>query len=131
MEVTIQRDTFTDNSTTGELFIDGGLVCYTLEPRADRSQGKPYCIPAGRYRIAILWSNRFQMNTPHVMDVPGFTEVEWHPGNFPSDTEACLLPGTSRSVDMVASSRSAFKLLMEKLQGQDSIYATYIGGPTE
>lgn len=130
MKLVVQRDTFTANSTTGELSVDGVFECFTLEPRSDRSQGKPYCVPAGTFVVLLQWSDRFQMTTPHIQDIPGFTAVEIHPGNDPVDTEACLLPGTSRGPDLVSSSRLAFATLMEKLvAATDPITITYIGGP--
>jgi hypothetical protein len=131
MELTILRDTFTENSTTGEMQVDGEQFCFTLEPRSDRSEGKPYCIPAGTYVVLLQLSERFGELTPHLQDVPGFTEIEIHPGNFPSDTEGCTLVGETRGVDMVGSSRIAFAQLMEKLRTADEISATYIGGPAQ
>lgn len=127
MNLTVQRDTFTDNSTTGELLMDGTFFCYTLEPRSDQSQGKPYCIPAGTYSVTLGWSEKNKMIVPHVLDVPGFEEIEIHPGNFPSDTEGCLLVGLTRDVDVVNSSREAFRDLMARLNGQSGITITYIG----
>lgn len=103
--------------------------CFTLEPRSDRSQGKPYCISPDTYTILIQPSVRFQMNTPHVQDVAGFTEIEIHPGNFPADTEGCCLVGVSRGPDVLNSSRLAFATLMEKLNAAtDTITITYVGG---
>jgi|ERR1700733_4280024 Family of unknown function (DUF5675) len=128
MKLVIQRDTFTDNSTTGELSVDGAFLCYTLEPRSDQSEGKPYAIPQGTYPVTLEMSAHFKEVTPHLQNVPGFTEIEIHPGNWPSDTEGCTIVGASRGVDMVGSSRLAFGQLMEKLQGQTEITATYIGG---
>lgn len=128
-QIVITRDTFTENSTAGIMTVDGKQVCFTLEPRTDRSLGKPYCIPAGLYTVQLLLSPRFQMITPHVMDVPGFTEIEIHPGNTPSDTEGCTLVGTDRGVDIVTSSRTAFADLMKLLEGQGEIEILYLGGP--
>jgi hypothetical protein len=131
MNLVVQRTTFTDQSTCGEMLINGAHQCWTLEPRSDQSQGKPYCIPAGTYNISLIESARFAMITPHVLDVPGFTEIEVHPGNYPSDTEGCTLVGESQGPDMVGSSRMAFNALMQRLQGQTDISITYIGGPTQ
>ena len=131
MKLVVQRDTFTVNSTSGELSIDETFFCYTLEPRSDRSEGKPYCIPVGTYPIALLESPRFGMVTPHVLDVPGFSEIEIHPGNFPGDTEGCCLVGGSRGVDFVGGSRRVFSGLMQKLAGQTDLSVTYIGGSAE
>jgi hypothetical protein len=129
VKLVVQRDTFTANSTTGELSIDGVFECFTLEPRSDRSQGKPYCIPPGTYPILLQMSERFQMLTPHLQDVPGFTEIEIHPGNYPPDTEGCTLVGATSGTDMVGSSRLAFEALMAKLNSAtDAIMITYVGG---
>ena len=116
MNITVERKWFTANSTVGEMSLNGAFFCYTLEPRADQSQGKPYCIPAGQYSVTLQMSARFQMITPHVMNVPGFSEIEIHPGNYPKDTEGCCLVGSTRETDFVGNSRATFAQLMPQLQ---------------
>ena len=91
MNITIERKWFTPNSTGGQMSLNAVFFCYTLEPRADQSQGKPYCIPAGQYGVTLALSARFQMVTPHVMDVPGFTEIEIHPGTIRKIRRAAVL----------------------------------------
>lgn len=125
MELTIQRLEYTDNSTIGELSIDGVFLCWTLEPKKDQSKGKPYCIPSGTYNVTLVMSARFQMVTPHILGVPGFTDIEVHPGNYPTDTEGCTLVGETKEVDFVGLSRAAFALLMSKLV--EPITAIYVG----
>lgn len=125
MNITVERMWFTANSTVGEMSLDGAFFCYTLEPRADQSQGKPYCIPAGQYAVTLQMSARFQMITPHVMDVPGFAEIEIHPGNYPKDTEGCCLVGSTRETDFVGNSRATFAQLMSQLQA-GPITITYV-----
>lgn len=126
MGLLVTRKWFDDISTCGELRVDEVFQCYTLEPRKDQSKGKPYCIPVGTYDLILQPSQRFHMTTPHLLGVPGFTEVEIHPGNYPSDTHACLLPGKSRLPQVfdprwklkgyaVYQSREAFNALMKKL----------------
>ena len=128
MQLTVNRKWYSPSSTIGTMDINGQHFCNTLEPRSDQSQGKPYCIPAGTYDIEILPSPRFQMNTPHVMNVPGFTEIETHPGNFPKDTDGCCLVGTTVSHDFVGNSRVAFNALMQQLQAPITI--TYVDSPS-
>jgi len=121
MNITIERKWFTPNSTVGEMSLNSNFFCYTLEPRADQSQGKPYCIPAGQYAVTLQMSARFQMITPHVMDVPDFEAIEIHPGNYPQDTEGCCLIGSTRKPDFVGNSRATFAQLMPQLEGEEII----------
>ena len=129
MKLLVQRDTFTDNSVTGELSVDGDFQCFTLEPRADQSQGKPYCIPEGTYVVTLEMSEHFGCITPHLQAVPGFTAVEIHWGDFPKDTLGCTVVGQTRTADAVWSSKVAFEALMNILAGQTDITITYAGGP--
>lgn len=128
MKLKVQRLYFTDHSTIGQLSIDDVIECFTLEPRKDQSQGKPYAIPEGAYAFALQWSPRFQMITPHILSVPGFTDIEIHPGNIPKNTEGCTLVGKTYQPscpDFVGQSRAAFEVLMAKLLTGGEI--TYIG----
>lgn len=114
----MHRLTFSAESTQGSLDVDGVFFCYSLEPRRDQSQGKPYCIPCGTYPLVMQWSERFQRITPRLQDVPDFNAVEIHPGNFPSDTEGCLLVGQTRQPDFVGNSDLAFDALLSKILGE-------------
>lgn len=125
MQITVQREVYTDKSTQGEMLIDGQHFCWTLEPRKDQLRGKPYCIPAGTYTVILQRSARFQMTTPHLLDVPGFTEIEIHPGNYSRDTEGCTLVGLEKNTDFVGQSRDAFDALMGKILTACEI--TYLG----
>ena len=74
-------------------------------------------IPEGTYNVDITFSERFQRNMPLVENVPGYAGIRIHPGNYPVDTEGCLLPGTTHdSADFVGNSRIAFEALYPKLQ---------------
>ncbi|MFZ0212516.1 MAG: DUF5675 family protein [Candidatus Acidiferrales bacterium] len=137
VNLTVNRQQGTVNSTPGLLDLAGVFFCYTLEPRKDQSQGKPYCIPAGAYELEILESPHFtalmaqspawqaafsglfpdgKVLTPHVMNVPGFENIEIHLGNFPKDTEGCCLVGETRAADFVGASDLAFRTLMNRLK---------------
>ena len=50
-------------------------------------------IPEGRYRLRTTFSQRFQRNTPQLMDVPQFTGIRIHAGNTAADTDGCILLG--------------------------------------
>ena len=134
MELVLTRDIFTDSSTVGSLFLKDQFQCYTLEDRQREIPGVPVgewkvpketAIPHGRYEVKLLLSPRFGFVTPHLIDVPGFTEIEMHPGNTNKDTEGCILVGTQREVDVVTNSRIAFTALMAKLMvSTESIFIT-------
>ncbi len=112
MNLKVERQIFSPYSTIGELFIDGVHQAYTLEPVSTEEDIKPRAIPEGIYTLTNRFSPKHDMTVPHVENVPGFDEVEIHPGNFPKDTLACLLVGETRSTDFVGGSKMAFHDLM-------------------
>jgi len=112
----LSRTTFTDKSTIGDLYLGGVHQCFTLELSARKQEGVKNCIPCGRYEVVMQWSARFQMNTPHLLNVPGRTFIEIHPGNKPADTEGCILLGQTKDTDWVGSSRAAYNELVPKIE---------------
>jgi len=127
VRMTVQRQWLTESSTGGQLSIDGRFQCFTLEPPVRAV--KPYCIPAGTYRVLLLESPRFGFVTPHVLNVPEFTEIEIHPGNYPRDTHGCCLVGNTHTPDFVGYSKAAFDALMLNLLADpENLFLTYIGG---
>ena len=129
MELELTRTTRTNRSTIGELTVDGKFECFILEDK-DRGlqQGMALselmaakiktrtAIPTGRYEIVTNFSDRFQKMLPLLLDVPAFAGIRIHPGNTDADTEGCLLPGKTKSPDMVGSSRAAFTVLFDKIK---------------
>lgn len=121
--LTLERNVFTDNSTTGEIRFDGVFQCYSLEPTCRKESASKYkAIPAGRYELLMQWSTRFQMDTPHLQNVPDRTFIEIHPGNFENeqkqDSEGCILLGQSKDVDYVGESRAAYQELVKLIEQQ-------------
>ena len=116
MELQVKRTDFTDNSTIGELSVNGQFECYTLEDkvRPVKIAGKT-AIPAGRYEVIIDFSQRFGRLLPLLLNVPDFEGVRIHPGNAAADTEGCILVGEEKSQDFVGQSRAAFDRLFAKL----------------
>jgi hypothetical protein len=113
VKLTIQRDAPTAKSTSGKLSIDGVFFSYTLEPVRR--------IPAGTYAATLAVSPKwtalrgYPFRVPLLQNVPGFTEIEIHIGNFPEDTEGCTLVGMERGADEVMSSELAFFPLFHRL----------------
>lgn len=128
MEIVVKRHTTTDRYTASELFIDRELFGHGLEPAWDTAGlVKPRAIPPGRYKVVLAISPKRGIVVPHVLDVPGFKAIEMHIGNFPRDTEGCLLVGLDRRPGMVLRSADAFKVLMAKLTDcSGEIFAAYL-----
>lgn len=119
MKLELVRRRFTAASTIGDLSVDGAFECYVLEDRfrlpwEDKVPTRT-CIPCGTYRVVITPSPRFGVEMPLLLDVRGFSGVRIHPGNTPSDTEGCLLPGLERHEDRVLASREAYVALYARL----------------
>ena len=125
MKIEVKRLHRTDNSTIGELTIDGKFECYTLEDveRYVKIKGET-AIPKGTYKVIINQSNRFKRLLPLLIGVPNFEGIRIHAGNSNHDTEGCILVGQNRSVDYITKSRKAFDSLFKKMQGAKNITIT-------
>lgn len=145
MELQVQRKCPTKLSTIGELSETvphqsdtpvQPFHCFTLEPPIRHDGAKPRAIPAGRYRVTWRYSPRHSANVPHVEDVPGFSEIEIHAGNFPHDTEGCTLVAQSYSPtipDFIGHSDPArdalYRLIEQVIRAGEEIWITYIDPP--
>jgi len=90
--------------TVGEVFI-----CFTGEdrvraPGASKVAGET-AIPAGRYRIVLDFSARFQKVMPHIIDVPAFSGIRIHGSRsaLPVEvsTEGCVCVGRQHDAENV------------------------------
>jgi hypothetical protein len=111
-------------TTMGALYCDGERLMWTVEDVIrERPAGMPWkdmgtaaaaawvaswkvpkqtAIPAGRYRVVLSLSARFKRVTPELLDVPGFSGIRMHRGNFHTDTEGCQIVGFGRGRAMIA-----------------------------
>jgi len=117
MKLELKRTYFKDTYTIGYLFIDSQYFCDTLEdvPRDIKIQNET-CIPAGEYKVIIDFSNRFQRDMPHVLNVPGFDGIRIHSGNTDKDTDGCILVGQNKIKGEVINSRDTFNKLFPLIQ---------------
>jgi len=127
MVITVKRLYKTENSTIGEMLIDGVFECFTLEDkeRPVKIKGET-AIPKGTYRVIINESNRFKRLLPLLIDVPNFEGVRIHSGNSNHDTEGCILVGQTRNKNYIGQSRKAFNKLFKKMQAAKNITLTII-----
>jgi len=122
MVINLERFSFSPNSTIGRLaIVDGdyaGYQCYTLEPQNINQSVKPRAIPLGTYAVVLRTSPRFGRLMPHLENVPDFDGVMIHWGNFPRDTEGCILVGETLGPqpDFIGESRAAFAELYSRLE---------------
>lgn len=121
MLIEVIRTTCGPTCTLGKLYIDDVEHCYTLEdivrPDGEKVYGET-AIPAGRYRVAITFSNRFQCDMPLLMEVPNFSGIRIHYGNEAKDTHGCILVGThvSPNGDAITESRAAYYRIFDKIR---------------
>lgn len=129
MELTLKRETFTEESTIGSLSIDGKFECFILEdkdrgltnemPLAEIVATKVYgltAIPYGRYEVDWTMSNRFKTMMPILLKVKGYEGIRIHKGNTQIDTLGCLICGTVKRNNMVTESTMATKKLYSKIE---------------
>tara|TARA_Y100000114_G_scaffold28390_1_gene24166 strand:+ start:3051 stop:3590 length:540 start_codon:yes stop_codon:yes gene_type:complete len=114
----IIRDTFTDLSTIGKLYINGELFCDTLELPWRDNQRSISCIPHGEYKVNLRPARQSATRDylhMIVLDVPNRSYILFHRGNKPSHTRGCILVGQSRQRDFVGNSTLAMNLLMKEI----------------
>lgn len=117
MLITVKRLYKTENSTIGELLVDGLFECFTLEDKEREVKIKgETAIPKGTYKVIINESNRFKRELPLLLNVPNFEGVRIHSGNTNHDTEGCILVGQSRNKNYIGQSRKAFDKLFKKMK---------------
>ena len=109
MKLNVKRDPSTALATLGTLYIDDQFECYTLERPAVQ-------IPAGQYSVEITYSPRFSRPLPLLDSVPGRSDIRIHAGNWPRDTEGCILVGRQKGKDMILQSQLALDPLVSKIQ---------------
>ena len=112
------RDTFSDNSTIGELFINGERFCDTLENPWINNKKNVSCIPRGEYKVRLrLARESATRDYLHLLveDVENRSYILFHIGNTPKDTSGCILVGLGSQQDFVSNSRLAMDLVMKEI----------------
>lgn len=125
--VTIARLTKSKaDPTLGCLLIEGNPFLTTLElPWLDNQQGIS-CIPPGSYTakraVNVITGGGLKIPTTfRLQGVPNRSGILFHVGNFPRDTNGCILVGRSFGAKVVLSSREAFELFLRELAEEDEI----------
>tara|TARA_R110001583_G_scaffold33628_3_gene113541 strand:- start:111 stop:521 length:411 start_codon:yes stop_codon:yes gene_type:complete len=114
----ILRDTFSDESVIGELFLNGERFCDTLELPFRDNQRSISCIPTGEYKVRLrLPRESATRDYVHllVQDVPNRDYILFHRGNSAKDTRGCILVGQGSQQDVVYNSTLAMDLLIKEI----------------
>lgn len=146
MELEVIRYT-TDRESTMSLFMtEGKFTCFTLEDPFHfvKIPGETR-IPNGRYRMKLRTygghHSKYKIKFPdihkgmlQVMDVPNYTDILIHIGNFVTDTEGCLLVGDVAvnnidQPDVVKNSTIAYKRMYppiaDAIESGEEVWITY------
>ena len=127
MKLLLHRQTFSDKSSVGTLYVNGLKECHTLEDcdrHLEEGGEKVYgetAIPRNTYKVVITYSNRFKQPMPLLVDVPGFEGIRIHPGNTDQNTEGCILVGVGIGQDRLYNSRQAYERLFNKLEAAEAL----------
>lgn len=101
-QLTLIRDVKSDKAVLGQLYLNGALVCYTLENAAK-------AIPTGVYLVQNSKSQKFKRELPLIWNanVPAKRGIRIHVGNTAKDSQGCILVGMGRDVKKYFTTESA------------------------
>ena len=92
-QLTLIRDVNGDKAILGKLYLNGAIVCYTLENASK-------AIPTGLYMVQNSKSPKFKRELPLVFNavVSSSRGIRIHRGNTAKDSQGCILVGMGRDV---------------------------------
>jgi len=124
MKIVLQRISKFADFSIGILYVDGEIVCFTLE---DQKQDKKVMhetrIPAGIYDIGFRtigemtkkYAKKFKNHRGmlHIKNIPNFENVYIHIGNDDDDTSGCILVGLNHEIakNQILNSTIAYTIL--------------------
>ena len=114
------RDTFTDKSTIGKLYLNGEFISHTLELSWKDNKKSVSCVPKGVYNIRLRCARESATRDYlHLLveDVPNRSYILFHRGNYPKDTLGCILTGMTvgDDPDTILQSKKAHSYLLDTL----------------
>lgn len=92
--LTLIREIRTERAILGRLFLNGQMVCYTLENAAK-------AVPCGMYKVQNSKSPKFKRELPLIYNgnVPASRGIRLHVGNTVASSSGCILVGMGRSTE--------------------------------
>lgn len=125
----LQRAKPLKDRTIGILYLMHGkdtlTLFYTLELPYNANIRCKSSIPKGTYTIKHYFSKKFK-NCFEVLNVPDRTDILIHSGNYPKDTQGCILIGKAinKKSSTLLSSRAALTQLNQWLEKQEETELT-------
>ena len=112
----LERETFTEDSIIGTLYVNGSKICKTLElPFLDNTTNIS-AVPCGLYDLTVRGgdkSRKFPYVHLQIMEVPNRSHILFHIGNTKKDTHGCVLTGMTSMNNVLLQSKKAHTLLMQ------------------
>ncbi len=98
--------------TNGNLYVDGALVCHTIERPWLDNQRRISCIPTGKYEVKKRWSEKHRWHLI-IVGVEGRGLILFHPANDAmKELNGCIAPVTTLTgIGMGSESRKACEKL--------------------
>lgn len=117
------RETYSNISTIGDMYVDGKKHFTTLEDpdRQRQPDGTiiPWeaklkipgetAIPYGIYRMIFNYSPKYKRVMPLLLNVPDFDGIRVHILNWAHESEGCIGVGYTKGKDFIGQSGAAFK----------------------
>lgn len=125
MELILERKKYTPQTTIGQLYVDGKMLCHTIEDTV-RPPGikvmNHTAIPEGEYKIVLSMSSKFGRVLPMIytednkyevkLNGIGFKGIRIHKGHSHKSTSGCLIVGLTQTGVTVSDSQVAEESLM-------------------
>lgn len=103
------------------MYVDGVFFCHTMEP--PHSAPHP-SIPVGTYSVEMYPSAKFKGMRPIIKNVPKRSGILIHEGNYPHQTQGCILVGKNSAVGVLSQSKSYLNYLISKIQKASDVSIT-------
>jgi hypothetical protein len=121
------------------MYINGTFFAYTCEDTDRKLNGNcsrkiknETAIDAGRYEVALTFSNRFQKYLPLLLGVPCFEAIRIHGGNTAANSEGCILIGSESDMQNriwnCASKVAGLVARMKAVERKEKIFIEVVKG---
>lgn len=104
--VFVLQRVYTDMGTFGKLYLNGSLVCHTVEKQWVNNEKSISCIPEGEYTVSP--HNSPKHRSCFILEAPSLgvtkfgasqrTHILIHPANHEDHLEGCIAPGKQLGV---------------------------------